>query len=61
MREWYRDIKHEILDLMKDKKINLTYFADIMEIPLETLEHFFRENDCDYIFYIQMLDIISQQ
>ena len=59
--QWYRDIKHQILETMRDKKINLTYFADIMEITLDTLEHFFRENDSDFIFYIQMLDVVKQQ
>lgn len=61
MSEWYRDIKHTILDIMHQKRINLSYFADIMEIPLEVLERFLRENDPDFIFYIQMLDVISHQ
>lgn len=59
--KWYRDIKHEILDEMHQKKINLSYFAEIIEIPLEILEHFFRENDPDFIFYIQLLDIMKHQ
>ena len=61
MEQWYRNIKQDILQLMRDKKISLTYLADIMDETLDSLEHFFRENDDDVIYYIQILDIVTQQ
>ncbi len=61
MEQWYRNIKQDILELMRNKKISLTYLADIMDETLDVLEHFFRENDSDVIYYIQILDIVTQQ
>lgn len=61
MEQWYRNIKQDILELMRDKKISLTYLADIMDETLDVLEHFFRENDEDVVYYIQILDIVTQQ
>ena len=61
MEQWYRNIKQDILELMRDKKISLTYLADIMDETLDVLEHFFRENDEDVVYYIQILDIVIQQ
>ena len=61
MEQWYRSIKQDILKLMRDKKISLAYLVDIMDESLDSLEHFFRENDSDVIYYIQILDIVTQQ